>query len=49
VNQNSPKIEKYHLNSSSKWELEETTDENPSIELHSIFCVLKIDEVYDKI
>jgi Uma2 family endonuclease len=49
VSQNSSKIEKYHLNSSSKWELEETTEENPSMELHSISCVLKLDEVYDKI
>jgi Uma2 family endonuclease len=49
VSQNPSKIEKYHLNSSYKWELEETTDKNPSIELHSISCVLKIDEVYDKV
>ena len=49
VSQNSLKIEKYHLNSSSKWELEETTEEIPQIELHSISCILKLDEVYDKI
>lgn len=49
VGQNSQKIEKYHLNASSKWELEETTEENPQIELHSISCVLSLEEVYDKI
>lgn len=49
VSQNSLKIEKYHLNASSKWELEETTEEIPQIELHSISCLLKLEEVYDKI
>ena len=49
VSQNSGKIEKYHLNASSKWELEETTEENTQIELHSISCVLRLEEVYDKI
>jgi Uma2 family endonuclease len=49
VSQNLQKIEKYHLNASSKWELEETTEENTQIELHSIDCILKLEEVYDKI
>ena len=48
VSQNSQKIEKYHLNASSKWELEETTEDNPKIEFHSISCILKLEEVYDK-
>ncbi|MCB1142559.1 MAG: Uma2 family endonuclease [Leptospiraceae bacterium] len=48
ISQNSQKIEKYHLNSSSKWELEETTDEKQEIELSSISCVLKLEEVYEK-
>jgi Uma2 family endonuclease len=49
VSQNLQKIEKYHLNASSRWELEETTEENTQIELHSISCVLRLEEVYDKI
>jgi len=48
VSQNCPKIEKYHINASSKWELEETNEENSQIELHLISCTLKLDEVYDK-
>ena len=48
VSQNSQKIEKYHLNTSSKWELEETTEDSLKIEFHSISCILKLEEVYDK-
>jgi Uma2 family endonuclease len=48
VSQDFQKIEKFELNSSSKWELDETTETITSINLNSIGCTLDLKEVYDK-
>lgn len=49
ISQNQKKIEKYQLNSADRWELEETTENNQTIEISSIGCGLELAEVYDKI
>lgn len=49
ISQNEKKMEKYQLNSSGKWELEETSEKNQKIELSSIACILELSEVYDRV